>query len=111
MHSWSNSQSGGRLENALAKLSRSTGSAIFASTTKDQFATESSELKHGVFTFVLMEALNGGASTGNCQITVASLKNFIDDQIPFYTEKYKGKAQYSTTFMFGQDFPIGVKCK
>ncbi len=98
-------------ENALAKLSRATGSAIFASTTKDQSATEFAELKHGVFTFVLMKALGGEASIGNCQITVASLKSFIDDQIPFYTEKYKGKAQYSTTFMFGQDFPIGIKCK
>ena len=98
-------------ENALAKLSRATGSIVFASTTKEQNATEFDELKHGVFTYVLMDALNGEASLSNCQITVASIKSFIDDKIPFYTEKYTRQSQYPTTFMWGQDFPIGIKCK
>lgn len=98
-------------ENALAKLSRASGIAIFASTTKEQFASEFSQLNHGVFTYVLLKAFSGEASIGNCQITAASLKSFIDDQTPVYTEKYKGQPQYPTTFLFGQDFPIGIRCK
>lgn len=98
-------------ENAIAKLSRSTGSAIFASTTSDQYATEFTQIGHGVFTFVLLNALGGKASLDNCQITAATLKGFIDEEVPIVTQKYKGTTQYPTTFMFGQDFPIGIKCK
>ena len=97
-------------EIALAKLSRTTGSAIFASTTKEQYAAEFSQLNHGVFTYVLLNGFKGEASLRNCQITAASLKAYIDDQVPVYTQKYKGSTQYPTTFMFGQDFPIGIRC-
>jgi len=98
-------------ENALAKLSRATGSTVFASSTKDQYASEFEQLKHGVFTYVLIQALSGEASLNNCQITAASIKSFVDDNMPIYTEKFNGQAQYPTTFMWGQDFPLGIKCK
>jgi len=96
-------------ENALAKLSRATGSVIFASTTKEQFASEFKELKHGIFTYVLIEGINGSAAIQNGQITAASIKASIDDKIPEYSKKYKGEEQYPTTFIWGQDFPIGMK--
>jgi WD40 repeat protein len=96
-------------ENALAKLSRATGSVIYASTTKEQFASELKELSHGAFTYVLLNALNGDASLPNGQITVASLKAYVDDRIPELTKKYKGEEQFPTTFIWGQDFPIGIK--
>ena len=96
-------------ENALAKLARATGSVILASTTKDQFATEFKELKHGAFTYVVIEGLVGAAALANGQITAAGLKAYIDDQIPSVTQKYKGDAQYPTTFLWGNDFPIGLK--
>jgi len=96
-------------ENALAKLSRATGSVIFASTTKEQVATEFKELKHGVFTFVVMEALSGKGSLANGQLTAKSIMSYVEDKIPEYSKKYKGEEQYPTTFMWGQDFPLGVK--
>ena len=96
-------------ENALAKLSRSTGSVIFASTTKEQFASEFKELHHGVFTYVLIDALKGNASLPDGQLTVASLKAFMDEQIPAVTKRYKGEEQFPTSFIWGQDFPIGMK--
>jgi uncharacterized caspase-like protein len=96
-------------ENALAKLSRATGSVIYASTTKDQFATEFTQLKHGAFTYVLIKALDGDASLPNGQITVASIKAYVDDKIPQVTKQYKGQEQFPTTFIWGQDFPIGIK--
>jgi len=96
-------------ENSLAKLSRATGSVIFASTTKEQFATEFKELKHGVFTFVVLEALNGNGALANGQLTAGSIKTYVEDKIPEYSKKYKGEEQWPTTFMWGQDFPLGVK--
>lgn len=98
-------------ENAIAKLSRATGSAIFASTTGDQYASEFAQIGHGVFTYVLLNALSGQASLANCQITAATLKSFIDDEVPKVTQKYRGKEQYPTTFLYGQDFPVGLRCK
>lgn len=96
-------------EDALAKLSRATGSVIIAATTKDQFAQEVKELGHGVFTYVLLDGLNGKASNDKGQLTAGSIKLFIDDNIPDATLKYKQEEQYPTTFMFGQDFPIGLR--
>lgn len=98
-------------ENAIAKLSRATGSAVFSSTNQEQNASEFTQIRHGAFTFVLLNAFSGGASGENCQITVAGLKSYIDDQVPVVTEKYKGASQFPTTFMFGQDFPLGLRCR
>jgi len=105
-------------ENALAKLSRATGSVVFASTTKEQAAFEFAELRHGVFTYVVLEALGSvglldgskpsvGALSGG-QYTIAGIKAYVDDKIPEYTLRYKGSEQYPTTFMWGQDFPLGT---
>lgn len=96
-------------ENALAKLSRASGSVIYASTTKEQFATELAALKHGAFTYVLIDALGGQAGLPNGQLTVSSIKAYVDDKIPEITKKYKGEEQYPTIFIWGQDFPIGMK--
>ncbi len=96
-------------ESALAKLSRSTGSVIFASTTKDQEAFEYESLGHGIFTYVLIEAVDGAGSLANGQLTAASLKAYIDDKIPEYTQKFRGQEQYPTTFLWGQDFPLGLR--
>src|SRR6056297_3117439 len=96
-------------ENALARLSRSTGSVIFASTTADQEATEFKDLNHGVFTFVVLEAIKGAGATQSGQLTAASIKAYVDEKLPEYTKKYRGTPQWPTTFMWGQDFPIGLK--
>ncbi|MCO4820310.1 MAG: caspase family protein [Bacteroidetes bacterium] len=101
---------GPQIEQSIAKLSRSTGSAIYASTTSKQSAAEYETLGHGVFTYVLLDALNGATSLKNCQVTVANLKGYIDDQVPRLTEKHNGNRQYPITFLFGQDFPIGLRC-
>lgn len=101
--------SGAAEENALAKLSRASGSVIYASTTKEQFAAEFTELKHGSFTYVLIDGLNGKACLAKGQMTVSSIKAFVDDVMPAITKKYKGEEQFPTTFIWGQDFPLGVK--
>ena len=102
---------GANMENSLAKLSRSTGSAIYASTTSSQYASELEQLGHGVFTYVLLNGLNGNAAMDNCEITATTLKSYIDNEVPNVTKLYNGLEQYPTTFIYGQDFPIGIQCK
>ncbi|MBS1553339.1 MAG: caspase family protein [Bacteroidetes bacterium] len=95
-------------EKALAQLSRSAGIHVLASSGSDQFSTEFASLKHGVFTYLILEALQGqadGAPTDG-KITIYELKAFLDDQVPELTRKLKGKPQYPHTFSRGQDFPI-----
>lgn len=98
-------------EKAIAQLSRSAGIHVLASAGSDQFATEFAELGHGLFTYVLMKALQGEADGApkDGKVTIYELKSFIDDQVPEMTRKLKGKPQYPYTFSRGQDFPIVIE--
>jgi WD40 repeat protein len=98
-------------EKAIAQLSRSTGIHVMASAGSEQFATEFTELGHGLFTYVLIKALEGAADGApkDGKVTIYELKSFIDDQVPEMTRKLKGKPQYPYTFSRGQDFPVVIK--
>jgi len=98
-------------EKALAQLARSAGIHLLASTTSQQYASEFKELGHGVFSYVLLKALDGHAdgSPKDGKITVNELKAYLDDQIPEVTAKYKGEAQYPVIHSKGQDFPVILK--
>jgi uncharacterized caspase-like protein len=95
-------------EKAIAQLSRASGIHVMASAGSDQFATEFSSLGHGLFTYVLMKALQGEADGApkDGKVTIYELKSYLDDQVPEMTRKLKGKPQYPHTFSRGQDFPI-----
>lgn len=95
-------------EKAIAQLSRSAGIHIMASAGSEQFATEFAELGHGLFTYVLIQALQGQADGAphDGKVTIYELKSYLDDQVPEMTRKLKGKPQYPYTFSRGQDFPI-----
>lgn len=95
-------------EKAIAQLSRSAGIHVMASAGSEQFATEFSELGHGLFTYVLIKALQGDADGApkDGKVTIYELKSYIDDQVPEMTKQLKGKPQYPFTFSRGQDFPI-----
>ncbi|MCV9386763.1 caspase family protein [Reichenbachiella ulvae] len=101
---------GAQEEKALAQLSRSTGVHILAASGSEQFASEFKELGHGLFTYVLLEALNGGADGApkDGKVTIYELKSYLDDQVPSYSIKFKGKPQFPVTYSQGQDFPIVV---
>ena len=95
-------------EKAIAQLSRSAGIHVMASAGSEQFATEFSELGHGLFTYVLIKALRGEADGApkDGKVTIYELKSYIDDQVPEMTRQLKGKPQYPYTFSRGQDFPV-----
>jgi WD40 repeat protein len=99
---------GANEEKAIAQLSRSAGIHVMASAGSEQFAAEFSVLGHGVFTDVLLRALQGEADGApkDGKVTIYELKSYIDDQVPELTRKMKGNPQYPYTFSRGQDFPV-----
>ena len=95
-------------EKALAQLSRSSGIHVMASAGSQQQAAEISSLGHGVFTYVLLEALQGKADGApkDSKITIYELKSYLDDQVPEISFQLIGHKQYPSTFSIGHDFPI-----
>lgn len=97
-------------EKAIAQLSRSAGIHVMASAGSEQFATEFASLGHGLFTYLLMKALQGEADGAprDGKVTIYEIKSFMDDQVPEMTKRMKGRPQYPYTFSRGQDFPVVV---
>ena len=102
----------GSEEKAIVQLARSAGMVVIAASGTQQYAAEVETLKHGVFTYTLLEGLKGKADKGNDQkITVAELKAYMDERVPELSEEYVGRTQYPTGYSTGQDFPIGFLTK
>lgn len=95
-------------EKAIVQLARSSGVVMIASSGSKQFATEFDQLKHGVFTYALLEALEGKADNGDRKITVNELKLYMEERVPELTRQHGGLAQYPTGYITGNDFPIMV---
>jgi WD40 repeat protein len=96
-------------EKAIAQLARSTGTFWIASTGTDQFASEFDKLGHGIFTYTLLDGLNGAADADKDQkLTVRELSVYIENKVPELSEQLKGTAQFPSAYSFGNDFPIVV---
>jgi WD40 repeat protein len=95
-------------EKAIVQLARSSGVVMIASSGTKQYATEFDQLKHGVFTYALLEALDGKADNGDKKITVNELKFYMEERVPELTKQYGGQAQYPTGYITGNDFPISI---
>ena len=96
-------------EKAIAQLARATGTYWLTASGSEQFASEFTQLGHGSFTYVLLEALSGKADTGgDKKITVKEIDTYLQEQVPEVTAKYKGTPQYPASYGYGNDFPIGV---
>ena len=99
---------GGAEEKALAQLSRSSGIHVMASSESQQQSAEIQSLNHGVFTYVLLEALSGKAdgAPADSKITVYEIKSYIDDQVPELSYRLIKHKQFPSTFSIGHDFPL-----
>ena len=95
-------------EKALAQLSRSSGIHVMASSESQQQSAEIKSLNHGVFTYVLLEALNGKAdgAPADSKVTVYEIKSYIDDQVPEISYQLIRHKQFPSTFSIGHDFPL-----
>jgi len=113
-------QSGGMVEllasrgsaeqKAIAQLARSTGTYWLTASNSEQFASEFVTLGHGLFTYTLLQGLNGQADGGakDKKITVEELSSYIKNILPELSAKYKGEAQYPNSYGYGNDFPIVI---
>ena len=99
--------SNGDQQKSLAVVSRSTGTHWMAASGSQQFANEFSQLGHGAFTYVLLQALKGEAAS-NKMITVNGLKSFLQTGVPALMKKYNGSAQLPASYGLGNDFPVEV---
>jgi WD40 repeat protein len=102
-----NTRGAGR-EKAIAQLARSTGTFFLLASGAIQYASEAKELGHGIFTYAILEALEGKADGGERdeKITAGELKSYVEDRVPELTKQYLLTPQYPTGYGFGQDFPI-----
>ena len=97
----------GNQQKSLSVVARSTGTHWMAASGAKQYANEFASLGHGVFTYILLQALKGEAAN-NKQVTVNGLKNFLQIQVPALMKKYNGVEQYPASYGFGNDFPVEV---
>jgi WD40 repeat protein len=96
-------------EKAIAQMARSTGTFWITASGSEQFATEFQQLKHGVFTYALLEGLSGKAdANSDKKLTIRELSTYIEQKVPELSEQFKGAAQYPSAYSFGNDFPILV---
>lgn len=96
-------------EKTLAQLARSTGTFFITASQDAQYANEVGDLQHGLFTYALLEILNGEkGNNGDDKITVSEMKVYVEERVPELSEQYRGTAQYPTSYSFGQDFPIVI---
>ena len=95
-------------EKAIVQLARASGVVMIASSGTQQYASEFEVLQHGVFTYSLLEALDGMGGNGDDRITVGELKTYMEERVPELAEEHGGTAQYPTGYTQGNNFPIGI---
>lgn len=101
---------GSEREKALAQLARSTGTFFLTASQDAEYANEVGKLNHGLFTYALLEMLEGSLPTegDGRKITVSELKSYVEERVPELSEEYHGSPQYPTGYSFGRDFPIVI---
>jgi WD40 repeat protein len=95
---------------AIAKLTRATGRATIVAATADQPAAEGYK-GHGVFTYVLLQALRHADSiSGNRDgyTGLFELAAYVNEQVPVITMQAFGFEQIPQVYLLGTDFPISV---
>ncbi len=100
---------GSEREKALAQLARNTGTFFLTAAQDAEYANEVGKLNHGLFTYALLELLQGAVSVdGDQKITVSELKSYVEERVPELSAEYHGSPQYPTGYSFGRDFPIVI---
>jgi hypothetical protein len=91
---------------AIKLLQRSIGSAVFSASSDTQAALEGYR-GHGLFTYVLMEGLKGGADVKKDGfITVLGLADYVEEEVNRLSEEVFNRQQ-TPTIETGANFPIG----
>jgi hypothetical protein len=94
-------------DTAMKILSRASGATILAAAKSYQEAIEGYK-GHGLFTYVLVEALKGKADLNkDGYLKTREISNYVEDTIPVLAEKLYKREQFPSICPVGDAFPIG----
>jgi len=75
-------------------IKRLKNAVVFTSTDKDQISHWYTDKKHSLFTYFFMKGLKGAAdSNGDKNLTVAELKGYLLDKVPYRARRLTGREQ------------------
>ncbi len=95
----------------IDRLTRATGHATIVASSDNQVAMEGYE-GHGIFTYILVEGLDGKADTNKDGfITLQELSSYTDREVPNRSFEKWGYEQVPMRVLFKQDFPIYAMSK
>jgi len=72
----------------LDRVAKGEGRVILTASRSNEVAGEDENVKHGIFTHYLLEALGGEAdANGDKQVTFMEVKKYLDDHVPSHARK------------------------
>jgi WD40 repeat protein len=93
-------------QRAINILSRAVGATVLSASTNQEQALEGKD-GHGVFTWVVLQALDGKADLQrNGYVTTLDLADYVSDQVPKVAEQIFRREQFPVLTNSGQPFPI-----
>jgi hypothetical protein len=94
----------------VAKLAKERGIIVFSAANADQSAYEIKALKHGIFTYSILDILKNRKSeiSNGRLISVAKLLSAVNQETRKLSEEYLKIEQSPILYMFGEDFALGI---
>ena len=86
-------------------LARQAGTFLVAGSTPNATAAEVPELGHGLFTYAVLNGLQGDLGKDQ-EVTVNELLRYLSEEVPELSMKFRGSRHGIWQFSAGQDFPI-----
>lgn len=95
----------------IRSFSRVAGVTVIAASRRDQEAIELPSLGHGLFTYVVLQGLEGSADTApkDGSVTAHEIVQYADLQIPGMSKRYLDEPQVPMAFALGADFRLRAK--
>lgn len=94
---------------ALRLLAGDVGTHVLAATDRDQYAVELEKLGHGIFTYVLLDALNGNGRGRGETIMARDIIRHVEEQVPILSRNFADYGQYPTGYSRGIDFALALR--
>jgi uncharacterized caspase-like protein len=94
-------------DDAVKILSGAVGSYVLAASTSQQFALEGTQEGHGLFTWVLLQGLDGKADARNLgYVNTGDLAGYVETEVPKVAERLYNAKQFPNSYKAGRDFPV-----
>lgn len=92
---------------ALRLMARTIGTHILVATDHSQSALELRELRHGIFTYALLDGLAGKADfLGSGMVSATGLIRYVEETVPLLARRHTADEQFPTGYSRGVDFLI-----